>query len=332
MRQLLALLMAAIVALAAWTAAAQPAPTAKTPAAKTPDSSGDKNAAKSDPKTEAAELKRQGDEAMNARRYDDALANYKGAYRLDPTPALLYNQGRAYQVLGRYPEALAQVEAFDKQAPDTLKAKVPQLKALLKELRGKVSTLSISCNHDGARVLLRGKLVGTTPMTGAIVVNAGPASLEVRKDGFLDESRALDLAGGKVYAENVTLQSRDTNGILRVTSSVKGATVFVDDKPIGTAPAETIVKAGKHTIVVRRAGYDEAATSAVVVAGATKTVDVPLLPPPPVYKRWYFWAGVGAGAAVLGVAIGLIVVYRPERGPDSGDIAPGQISAPLISF
>src|SRR4051794_30916405 len=64
----------------------------------------------------AAELKKRGDDAMDSLRYDDALAAYAEAYGITRDAALLYNQGRALQALGRYPEALASIERFAKEA------------------------------------------------------------------------------------------------------------------------------------------------------------------------------------------------------------------------
>ena len=41
---------------------------------------------------------------MDQDRYADALVLYQRAYELSNDPALLYNQGRAFEALGDYPD------------------------------------------------------------------------------------------------------------------------------------------------------------------------------------------------------------------------------------
>ena len=57
-------------------------------------------------------------------RYADALGAYAEAYALTRDPALLYNQGRAHQALGNFPEALASFERFAVEASPDLRARV----------------------------------------------------------------------------------------------------------------------------------------------------------------------------------------------------------------
>ena len=106
------------------------------------------------PVASSDELKRKGDEALDQKRYEDALGAYEAAYALSPTPVLLYNRGRALQFLARYPEALDMIERFAEKAPPELKARVRGLADLLSDLRSKVSTITVNCETTGARVLV----------------------------------------------------------------------------------------------------------------------------------------------------------------------------------
>ena len=57
-------------------------------------------------------------------------------------------------------------------------------------------------------------------------------------------------------------------------------------------------------------------------------VSEPAPPPePPVYKRWWFWAGVGAAVAA-GVTIALVATRSHTRASYVGDLPPGQITVP----
>jgi hypothetical protein len=105
--------------------------------------------------------------------------------------------------------------------------------------------------------------------------------------------------------------------------------VLIDGQRQGTVPVQVALAAGSHEVVVRHAGYDEAKTSAVVSVGGSSRLDVPLESPPPITKKWWFWTGVGA-VVVGGVA--LTAALLTERSADSGSIAPGRVSAPLLHF
>jgi hypothetical protein len=60
-----------------------------------------------------------------------------------------------------------------------------------------------------------------------------------------------------------------------------------------------------------------------------KQIDVPLVELPAIYEAWWFWTGIGAVAA--GVTVG--VILGVTEGPVvKGDISPGVVQAPLISF
>jgi hypothetical protein len=282
------------------------------------------------PQERAEELKRQGDAAMDALRYDEAIDAYTRAYAASPDPALLYNRGRVHQARGEWPEALADLDKFARDASPELRARVPKLDELLAEVRSHVSALVLNANVSGARVLVRDKQVGTTPLAGPLQLVAGAARVEVLADGYFDWRRDVDLKGASTTVLDVQLAPRATSGVLRVRAATAGARVFVDDKPIGGAPAEAIVRAGMHRVVVHADGYDDKETSVVVATGDTKDVDLEPDKRPGLTSQWWFWTGVGVivvGAAVTSVAL------LTERSPDSGDhFQPGQVSGPLMHW
>ena len=279
--------------------------------------------------SDAARLKSEGDDAMQRLDYGQALALYDKAYALEKSPALLYNRGRALQALGRFPDALEALEAFDAQAPEELKSRVPKLRELIADVRGKVSVLVLDANVSGARVVVNSRVIGATPLGGPVRLNAGPAVVEVSADGYHPHRQKVELTGGGQVRLGVVLHSKTTSGVLEIRSPVVGARVWVDGRRIGTVPAQTIVEAGTHDVVVRREGYEDATTRAVVHVGGTSRLDVPLRQPPGITSRWWFWTGVGA--VVLG-GTALTVALLTEREPESGSIAPGQVSGPLVRF
>ncbi|MCC6901003.1 MAG: PEGA domain-containing protein [Polyangiaceae bacterium] len=282
-----------------------------------------------DAAAQARELKAQADEAMQRIEYERALDLYDKAYGLDPSPALLYNRGRAYEALARYPEALDQLEEFERTAPAELKAKVSRLDALMGRVRARVSQLEITCNVPGARVLVRAKVAGTTPIDHPLRLNSGKAVVEVSADGYHPFRQTLTLTGGGKQKLEVKLVTKASGGLLVVGSPVAGATVFVDGKRLGAVPVQTVLPPGKHRVVVHHDEYEDADTRVEMVAGRRNEITVPLDRPPGLTSRWWFWTGVGVVAVGGGV---LVYALLTEREADRGDMPPGQVAGPLVRF
>ena len=274
----------------------------------------------------AAQLKAQGDEHFDALRYADAITFYFQVYAIVRDPVVLYNIGRAHQALGRYPQALAELRRFEAEAPPEVKARVPMLAGLIAEVNARVARLEIECNVAGARVFVRGELVGKTPLPPATPVEAGKAVVEVKADGYGPFRAEVDLPGGGSAAIDVLLVAENRQGMLVIHSPIAGAIVSVDGRSAGNAPIELSVQPGTHSIAVRAEGYDEARTSAVVALGEHKRIDIDLARQKPVTSRWWFWAT--AGAVVAGGIVVTVALLR-ERPADHGDFSPGQTSAPL---
>lgn len=277
----------------------------------------------------AAERKADGDRAMESLRYSDALESYRAAYEIQPRPELLYNMGRALQATGDFPGALEKLDSFVEQAPPELKARVPKLAELVSEVRNRVTRVAFTSNVDGARVLVRQKVVGTTPFARPVLLNAGKASLEVTADGHAPIHRVLDLPPGGELAVPLDLAPLSDRALLVVSSPVKGARVTVDGTPAGTVPTETIIRAGRHLIRVERDGFEPAQSSAVLVAGERKELSLPLAETPPITSRWWFWTSIGA---VVAGGVVVTVALLTERSPDQGNIAPGKLATPLVTF
>ena len=295
-----------------------------------PPAAADTAAAPASPEERAATLKKQGDAAMDALRYDEAIDAYTQAYALSPDPALLYNRGRVHQARGEWPAALADLERFSHDATPELRQRVPKLDELLAEARGHVATVTITSNVDGARVLVRKTQVGTTPIPSPLQLDSGPATVEVLAEGFFDWRRELELKGGATTVLVAQLGTKSTSGILRVSALTPGTRVRIDEAPASSAPAEAIVLAGVHRVVIHADGYDDRETNVVVGAGETKEVTLEPEKRPALTSRWWFWTGVG-----VVVVAGATVTYAllTSKPADKGDqFQPGQVSAPLMHW
>jgi len=271
----------------------------------------------------AAKLKAEADQAMDQLRYAEAYDRYAASYAIEPKPALLYNMSRALQAQNELPRALEKLEQFDKEAPDALKARVPGLAELLKELRGKITTFSVKSNVDGAQVLIDKTVIGVTPL-GDTKVRSGVVMVEVTKEGFLPHEEKVTLMGGKVHHLDVELATRADTGTLVVNADISHAEVWIDGQARGVTPFEAHVAAGTRIVSLTHPDRADYETRVVVPAGGERRLDIQM-DAPNVFSRWYFWGGV---AVVVAAGAVITVALLTERPADSGSIAPGQISAP----
>jgi hypothetical protein len=270
--------------------------------------------------------KRQGDDAMIALRYEEALTHYRRAYEATHNTALLYNMGRAYEGLADFPKALDALEEFAEKAAPDLKARVPKLGELINDVRNRVATMILSSAVPGAEIRLGDRVIGQTkPGQTVFRVNAGPQKLSVTHKDYFPFERPLTLAAGKIETVDVVLASRTEEALLRVTSPVSGAAVVIDGKAIGNVPAETPMKPGQHRIALSRDGYDRAETSVVVAAGEKKEVSVSMAVHETITSKWWFWTTIGVVLVAGGVAT--YIALTTEKDPTSGTIAPGTVKA-----
>jgi hypothetical protein len=274
----------------------------------------------------ADDAKRQGDDAMVALRYEEALGHYRRAYEASKNPAILYNMGRAYEGLGDFPKALDALEEFADKAPADLKARVPKLGELLADVRNRVSTLVVSSAVDGAEIRLGERVVGKTkPGQVVLRVNAGNQHLTIAREGYFPFEKDVALAGGRVETVDAVLASRTESAVLRVTSPVTGAAVAIDGRSVGVVPAESLVAPGSHKILLRRDGYDPTDTNVVVAAGEKKSVDLPMTARETITQKWWFWTAIGVVVVAGGVVT--YIAATTEREADKGTIDPGRVKA-----
>jgi hypothetical protein len=280
-------------------------------------------AAAGPPQGGGASLKASGDELMREKRYAEALAAYEAAAQSHPDPTLHYNRGRALQFLGRYPEALAALRRFKAEAPVAVLSRVPTLDEIVGDVQAHVALLRLRCEVSGARVLLAHQEIGRTPFAAPLPVNAGHATLEILAEGYEPFSSEIDLPGGEVATDFVPkLKTRNTMGVLVITSKVPGTLAAVDGRALGVAPAEAKLPAGDHAVTATHEGYGPVSTHVVIVVGERRELVLDPIAPTPVYKRWWLWTTVGvvvAGAVVTAVA------FTTERPPTVGTFSPGQI-------
>jgi hypothetical protein len=182
----------AFLGLLAFDALAQPASPA--PEAAT----GEAAAAQPSPEAvkEAGQRYERGLELYSEGDYGLAVIEFERAYELVPNYRVLYNIGQVRIQLGRYAKAKKALEEYLEKGGDEIKReRKDAVKSDLEMLAGRTALLTVITNEPGADIVLDSLVVGQSPLTEALLVDAGEHTLEVRKEGFYSKGSQVKLAG-----------------------------------------------------------------------------------------------------------------------------------------
>lgn len=131
-------------------------------------------------RAQARALMQQGAQQMDDRQYDKAVESFSEAYRLVPSPKVLYNLGIAYLSVARYADALQALEGFLKDAKDVPAATEETARRHIDDLRTKVVALEIRSNRPGAALSLDGRDLGAVTFDHPLTIDPGPHQLHAR--------------------------------------------------------------------------------------------------------------------------------------------------------
>lgn len=168
----------------------------------------------------------------------------------------------------------------------------------------------VSSTPGGATVLVDGRNMGQTPVTGSLnldAISTGDHTVVLTLNGYTDYSSRVTVTAStvsQVIATLVPAGSSSTTGILSITSSPAGANVLLDNTLQGVTPL-TIpsVATGSHTLQIQMPGYQEYLTTVQVNAGATNTVAAGLNPATvPTQKSGMMPAAAGIACVIVGLA------------------------------
>lgn len=109
-------------------------------------------------------------------------------------------------------------------------------------------------------------------------------------------------------------------GQLHVTTDTQGAQVYLNAKPRGKTPLDaplSVLAPGSYRVLVEKPHFLTFQASVTVMPDSLVEVDAKLIAEVqqvPLYKRWYFWAGLGAGVAAV-TASSLAIYYATAQPP-----------------
>jgi hypothetical protein len=219
-------------------------------------------------------LLKKGIELRRHGRDREALAEFQRAAKISRTPRVTAQIALAEQALGLWVDAESDMREALANAQDPWIAKNrPVLEGALGTVRGHVGTVEIWGAPDGAEVLLDDKLLGHLPSAGPTSFATEDLELVVRAPGYLQIKRILHIQLGAANREHVDLrrspppETRTDVAVVPVPVSKPPPSVDLASRPLAAPPGE-----------------DEHA---------------------PIYRKWWFWGGVGA--VVIGAGAFLVL-------------------------
>ncbi len=151
--------------------------------------------------------------ALRAQGRDaDALARFREAWTLSPTPRARAQMGWAAQALGRWRESeAALIEALAATTDPWIARNRDALDRSLADVRARLGDLLVVCDTPGARLSVDNEPAGALPLTAPVRVPAGAVTVRVEAPGHLAVTReGVRVRVGALTREEITLTPEPT--------------------------------------------------------------------------------------------------------------------------
>jgi hypothetical protein len=173
------------------------APKADAPAAAVDAAPVPETAASPEVVAEAKQRFDRGFELYNEGDYPLALIEFNRAYELVPNYRVLYNIGQVCIQLAQYANARRALEEYREKGGTTLSQdRRDAVGRDLAMLERRTAFLQITSNIPDAEIFVDDVSVGKTPLAPALLVDAGVHRITGKKQGYLQRTNQVTLAGG----------------------------------------------------------------------------------------------------------------------------------------
>jgi hypothetical protein len=148
-------------------------------------------------KREAGERFQRGVKFHKDAEYRAALIEFKRAYDLAPNYLVLYNLGQTSRELQDHASALRYFERYLAEGDKEIAAKRRHdVEQWVEELRPKVARVTLGTAPEGAEITVDDVVVGVTPLSEPLVLNAGRRKINATLGGHTVQ-RFVDIAGSE---------------------------------------------------------------------------------------------------------------------------------------
>lgn len=149
--------------------------------------------------------------------YALAVIEFERAYELVPDYRVLYNIGQVRIQLANYARARRALTEYLKVGGERVPAeRGSAVEVDLEMLAARTATLLIETNVLGAEIVVDDAIVGTSPLSEPLLLDAGEHRLNVRKSGYYARSSQLTLAGRDALSTRLDLEKVPEAGSSRI--------------------------------------------------------------------------------------------------------------------
>jgi hypothetical protein len=272
--------------------------------------------------------------------YMAAVDAYTRSYEAYPLPITLYNMAKCYERLGAWDDC---VSGYDKYLAEYAKANQGQEPKDVRDVRASIDkcriqtypevtfeSLPVGANiwlldlralaverpgldpeaYDLEKLIKEQELpaLGQAPLT--VRWAPGLYTLFVRKDSNDEKERyktyrmEIHIRGGEKQYFSVPLERYRREGVIRIKSNVRKASIFIDGKNIGLTPydGDYRLEEGSHQVTIDKDEYLSVSHDLDVQDGQQYTVDAALWlrHPPATWRNGLGWAALVIGAVSIG--------------------------------
>ncbi len=257
-----------------------------------------------------------------SQHFDRAIEEFRTAYRLFPTPVILFNLAQAYREDGRLSEAVAAFRQFVVESPRLPDERRQDVETAISEIEAQRAVLRFEVEPAGAMLSVDGREVGTLPLPRGLELLPGEHTIALRLERHEPRSEAITLRAHEQRLYNATLRPTSQSARVVVTTVPEDAAIVVDGAEAGTGRVTRDLPPGDHTVTVSREGFRPYTRTVHLGTMASETMNVTLEARGHrlVSSPW-FWAAVAGGVLLTGAGIWL-ATHPPEHSPIQGNTAP----------
>jgi hypothetical protein len=129
--------------------------------------------------------------------FEAALVELQRAYDTAPAYKILYNIGLVQRQLKDYAACVRSFRKYLEDGGKKIDAKRrAEVEREVDKLQGRVASVKLSSNVEGATVLVDDQEVAETPLDAPLIVNQGRRKISITKSGYASATRVLKIAGG----------------------------------------------------------------------------------------------------------------------------------------
>ncbi|MFO0727053.1 MAG: PEGA domain-containing protein [Myxococcota bacterium] len=201
-----------------------------------------------------------GKKAFSRGDYDAAIQEFKAAFDIKPSAAVLFNIAKSFERMSRYEEAIDYYQQYldlDPNATDRPDVE-EQIRRLKKSIRERFQELSVSSDPPGADIYLDDRNTGLQGQTNfRFKVQPGPHTIFLDANGFEPVKREFVMPDDKPLALEFNMKKLENVGFLEVTVNVDGARIFIDGAIVGLSPykQKKALTEGAHQITIEAPKY-----------------------------------------------------------------------------